>query len=244
VAERGWQGCRGGRCAPCRAEPGRGNPMAVRSSQAVDRVDAVAPCIGLDGDGGAGGDPGPGGLTAGLPAHPVPTWLHAGSAHAARRSRSRLRQSGACHLAPGSAAATADERASDMRAFYAQPCILTHSSLDLISDCAPAFSAVSVGNQIAESERLKYGLPAWLVAYRSSSSGHCRLARAKLLRWFCRSLARGSEGEQAELLQLGAIVGARSRRPGRPCAPRRAGSARPCRRGSRWRPAGAGPVDG
>jgi hypothetical protein len=101
-----------------------------------------------------------------------------------------------------------------MRAFYAQPCILTHSSLDLISDCAPAFSAVSVGNQIAESERLKYGLPAWLVAYRSSSSGHSRLARAKLLRWFCRSLARGSEGEQAELLQLGAVVGARFGRPG------------------------------
>jgi hypothetical protein len=55
-------------------------------------VDAVAPFIGLDGDGGAGGDPGPGGLTAGLPAHPVPTRLHAGRVRAAWRSRSRLRR--------------------------------------------------------------------------------------------------------------------------------------------------------
>jgi hypothetical protein len=46
-------------------------------------VDAVAPCVGLDGDGGAGGDPGPGGLTAGLPAHPVPARLHAGRIRAA-----------------------------------------------------------------------------------------------------------------------------------------------------------------
>jgi len=35
-------------------------------------ADAVAPCIGLDGDGGAGGDPGPAGLAAGLLAHPLP----------------------------------------------------------------------------------------------------------------------------------------------------------------------------
>jgi hypothetical protein len=105
---------------PVRPLPGgarQGNPMAVRSSQAVDRVDAVAPCIGLDGDGGAGGDPGPGGLTVGLPAHPVPAWPHAGSAHAARRTRSRLRQSGACHLAPGSTAATAELRTLPMHAF-------------------------------------------------------------------------------------------------------------------------------
>ena len=53
---------------------------------------AVAPCIGLDGDGGAGGDPGPGGLTASLPVHPVPTRLHAGRIRAAWRSRSRLRR--------------------------------------------------------------------------------------------------------------------------------------------------------
>jgi hypothetical protein len=55
-------------------------------------VDAVAPGIGLDGDGGAGGDPGPGGLTAGLPAHPVPARLHAGRIRAAWRSRSRHRR--------------------------------------------------------------------------------------------------------------------------------------------------------
>jgi hypothetical protein len=54
-------------------------------------VDAVAPCIGVDGDGGAGGDPGPGGLTAGRPANPVPARLHAGTIRAAWRSRSRLR---------------------------------------------------------------------------------------------------------------------------------------------------------
>ncbi len=55
-------------------------------------VDAVAPCIGLYGDRGAGDDPGPGGLTAGLLAHLVPTRLHAGMVRAARRSRSRLRR--------------------------------------------------------------------------------------------------------------------------------------------------------
>ncbi len=53
---------------------------------------AVAPCIGLEGDGGAGGDPGPGGLTASLPVHPVPTRLHAGRIRAAWRSGSRLRR--------------------------------------------------------------------------------------------------------------------------------------------------------
>jgi len=55
-------------------------------------VDAVAPCVGLDADGGARGDPGPGRLTAGLPAHPAPAWLHAGRVRAAWRSRSRLRR--------------------------------------------------------------------------------------------------------------------------------------------------------
>jgi hypothetical protein len=57
----------------------------------ADPVDAVAR-IGLDAGGGSGGDPGSGGLTAGLPAHPVPAWLHAGRARPARRSRSRLRR--------------------------------------------------------------------------------------------------------------------------------------------------------
>jgi hypothetical protein len=37
-----------------------------------------------------------------------------------------------------------------MRAFYAQPCILTHGSLDLIDHRAQPFSTFPVGNQIAE----------------------------------------------------------------------------------------------
>jgi hypothetical protein len=73
-------------------------------------VDAIAPCIGLDGDGGAGGDPGPAGLTAGLPAHPVPARRHAGRVRAAWRSRSRLRRQAPAAWRPGSAAGTADDR--------------------------------------------------------------------------------------------------------------------------------------
>jgi hypothetical protein len=128
------------------------------------------------------------------------------------------------------------ERASDMRAFYAQPCILTHSSLDLISDCAPAFSAVSVGNQIAESERLKYGLPAWLVATDRPVPGILGLPVRNCCVGFVVAWRVGARGSGRSCFSWVLLRAPGPAGRGRLCAPRRAGSARPCRRGSRWRP--------